>query len=118
MTEVKPGSYKGSAGWTTSLQMDVTAERTTSILIKMTLVTLLDAQNLPFVLNSETLTLEFDRPALEAALASSTSTNNVAYEGVVAKYQPNGRNGDGKTAIWVTVTDKSGKKILSITAEL
>ena len=124
MVEATTGKYKGSAGMT-SLEMEVKADGTANIVVSMMFMTVLNAQNIPFVLNQDTLLMELDAVKLQPALDDmmkipmiTTTYGTVAPDGVMPKYQPNGRDGNGKTAIWVTVNSTSGNKILSVTADL
>lgn len=121
MAEV--GSYKGSAGMT-SLQMEIYPNGTANIVMSMMFMTVLNAQSVPYVLNNDTMRLEFDAEKLQAALDDmmkipmiASTYGTVAPDGVVAKFQPHGRSGDGAPSVWVTVNSTSGSKILSVTAD-
>lgn len=124
MVEAVTGKYKGSAGMT-GLEMEVKADGTANIVSTMMYMTVLNAQDVPYVLNQDTLVMELNAEKLQPALDEMmkipmiTSTyGTVEPSGVCPKYQPNGRDGNGKPAIWITVNSTSGNKILSVTATL
>lgn len=124
MVEVIANKYKGSAGMT-SLAMDVFPDGTANIVMSMMYITVLNAQAVPYVLNQDTLIMEFDAAKLQLALDDMmkipmvvSTYGTVAPEGVIAKYQAGGRSGDGTPSIWVTVNSTAGTKILSVTGEM
>eukprot|EP01031_Cornospumella_fuschlensis_P037034 gene37034-44942_t len=124
MVEAVVGKYKGSAGMTT-VNMEVFADGTANISVSMMFMTVLNATSIPFVLNQTSMIMEMEGAKLQPSLDDMmkipmvTSTYGVvAPEGVQATYQPNGRDGNGQPAIWMTVHSTTGNKILSVTAPL
>jgi hypothetical protein len=124
MVEATTGKYKGAAGMT-SVEMDVLPDGTANIMVYMMFMTVLNAKAIPYHLNQDTMVMEMDAAKLQIPLDEMmklpmivSTYGTVAPEGVIATYQPTGRSGSGKTAIWVVVSSTSGNKILSVTAEL
>jgi hypothetical protein len=124
MVEATCGKYKGSAGMT-SVEMEVFPDGTANISVYMMFMTVLNAQAIPYKLNQDSMIMELDAVKLQAPLDEMmkipmvvSTYGTVAPEGVQATYQPNGRSGDGKTAIWVVVNSTTNNKILSVTTEL
>ncbi|RYG98148.1 hypothetical protein EON65_51805 [archaeon] len=109
----------------TSVTMEVMMDGTANIVVSMMFMTVLNATNIPFVLNQTNMIMEMEGASLQPSLDDmmkipmvTTTYGIVAPEGVLATYQPSGRDGNGKPAIWMTVHSTTGNKILSVTSDL